>query len=188
MERLAWLIWVGPKWHHKYPYVYIFFFLGPHLWHVVVSRLEVKSELQLLAYTTATTTQDPRHICDCQSSLPRHQILNPLSKARDQTLILMDTSQFCFCCSTMGTSKTEFLISLQSCFFSVFMIIVKGTWFTQLPRPRTSESFRVAFSLLLCWIYQQVCQLWFQHKPWTGLTLTYSTPTQVTIISALSNL
>ena len=29
------------------------------------------------------------------SSLQR-QILNPFGKARDQTLILMDTSQFCF--------------------------------------------------------------------------------------------
>ena len=33
----------------------LFVFLGPHLWH----RLGVKSELQLLAYTTATAMQDP---------------------------------------------------------------------------------------------------------------------------------
>ena len=29
-------------------------FLGLHLWHMKVPRLEVKSELQLPAYTTAT--------------------------------------------------------------------------------------------------------------------------------------
>ena len=37
-----------------------FFFLGPHLWHMEVPRLGVDSELQLLAYTTAT--QDPSHV------------------------------------------------------------------------------------------------------------------------------
>ena len=30
------------------------FFLGPHPWHVEIPRLGVRSELQLLAYTTAT--------------------------------------------------------------------------------------------------------------------------------------
>ena len=38
---------------------YFFFFLGPHLWHMEVSRLEVECELQLWAYTTATATPDP---------------------------------------------------------------------------------------------------------------------------------
>ena len=37
-----------------------FFFLGPHLKHMEVPRLEVKLELQLPTYTTATTTRDLR--------------------------------------------------------------------------------------------------------------------------------
>ena len=37
----------------------LFFFLGPHPQHMEVSRLWVKLELQLLAYTTATATWDP---------------------------------------------------------------------------------------------------------------------------------
>ena len=49
--------------------------------HMKFPRLGVKSELQLLAYLTATATQDPS------------QLLNPLSDARDQTCILMDTSR-----------------------------------------------------------------------------------------------
>ena len=61
-----------------------------------VLRLGVKSELQLLAYTTVTATQDPSHICDLHHSSQQHWILNPLSKARDQTCILMDTSQIRF--------------------------------------------------------------------------------------------
>ena len=33
-----------------------FVFLGPYLWHMEVPRLGVKSELQLLAYTTVTAS------------------------------------------------------------------------------------------------------------------------------------
>ena len=55
-----------------------------------VPRLAVKQELQLQAYTTATVTSDPSHICDLRHSLWLHQILNPLSEARDRTHILTD--------------------------------------------------------------------------------------------------
>ena len=58
-----------------------------------VPRLGVKSEMQLLAYTTATATVDPSHICDVHHSSQKHRILNPLSEARDQTHDLMDTSR-----------------------------------------------------------------------------------------------
>ena len=34
-------------------------FLGPYLQHMEVPRLDVESELQLPAYTTATKMQDP---------------------------------------------------------------------------------------------------------------------------------
>ena len=56
-----------------------------------VSGLGVESELQLLAYTTATATPDPSHICDVCHSLWQGQVLNLLSKASDQVCILMDT-------------------------------------------------------------------------------------------------
>jgi len=58
-------------------------------------RLGVKSELQLLAYATATATPDPRHICDYHSS-QQCWILNPLSEARDRMCVLMDVSQVRF--------------------------------------------------------------------------------------------
>ena len=38
-------------------YLFFFFFLGLHLQHMRVPRLGVESELQLLAYTTATATR-----------------------------------------------------------------------------------------------------------------------------------
>ena len=63
------------------------FFLGLLLRHVEVPRLGVEVELQLPAYTTATAMPDLSQMCDLG-----HQILNPLSKARDQTLILLETT------------------------------------------------------------------------------------------------
>ena len=72
-------------------------FLGLYLRHMEVSRLGVELELQLPAHTTATALWDSSLVYDlCQ-------ILNPRSKARDQTRILMDTGWIRFHCATAGT-------------------------------------------------------------------------------------
>ena len=60
-----------------------------------VPRLEVESELELLAYPTATATQDPSRVCHLHHST-QHLILKLLSKARDRPHILMDTSGILF--------------------------------------------------------------------------------------------
>ena len=73
-------------------YFYTFCFLRPHLRHMEVSRIGVKSELQPLAYTTATAMQDPSHVYNLHHSSRQRRILNPLSEARDQTCFLVDTS------------------------------------------------------------------------------------------------
>ena len=52
----------------------------------------VESELQLLAYPTATAMLDPSRICGLHHSSWQHQILNPLSKARVQSHILRETT------------------------------------------------------------------------------------------------
>ena len=46
-----------------------------------VPRLRVQLELQLLAYATAMP--DPSLVCDLHHSSRQHQILNPLSEARN---------------------------------------------------------------------------------------------------------
>jgi len=63
-----------------------------------VPKLEAESEWQLPVYTTATATamQDLSRVCNLHHSSWQGQILNPLSKARDQTNILMDTGQIHF--------------------------------------------------------------------------------------------
>ena len=72
-------------------FVFLSFFLGPYPWYMEVPRLGVQLELQLPAYTTAHGSA----------------ILNPLSKAGDQTLDLKVPSQIHFLCTTMGTPKVS---------------------------------------------------------------------------------
>ena len=62
-----------------------------------VPGLGVESELQRQAYTTATATPDPSHICDLHHSSRQRPILNPLSEVRDQTCVLVDTGPVCYC-------------------------------------------------------------------------------------------
>ena len=68
-----------------------------------VPRLGVTVELQLPAYTTTTAMWDPSHICELHHSSRQLWALDPVSEARDQTHIFMDTRQICFHCATMGT-------------------------------------------------------------------------------------
>ena len=57
---------------------FFFFLYSPHLQEMEVPRLGVKLEQQPLAYTTATATTDPSHICDLLCSSRQCQILNSL--------------------------------------------------------------------------------------------------------------
>ena len=56
------------------------------------SWTRVKLELQLQAYATAMATLDLSHICNLCCTLQKCWMLIPLSKARDQTLVLKDTT------------------------------------------------------------------------------------------------
>ncbi len=63
-------------------------------WGGLVPRLGVNSELHLPAYATATATQGARRICNLIRS---SRVLNPLSKARDQTRFLMGRTWVHYC-------------------------------------------------------------------------------------------
>ena len=78
-------------------------FLGSHWWHMEVSRFGVELELYLLAYTTATETPDLSCIYELHHGSWQCWMLNLLSKARDWTYILMDTSQVHYYWATTGT-------------------------------------------------------------------------------------
>ena len=91
-----------------YKVVLFIYFLGLPLWHRQVPRLKVELELQLLAYTTAIASWDPRLFGNLHHSSWLRWILNPLSKVRDQTCILMDTSQVQNPLSNNGNSRFYF--------------------------------------------------------------------------------
>ena len=59
------------------------------LQHMEGPRLGVESELQLPAYAIGTAMQDQSHVYDLHHSSRQRRILNPLSKAKDQTCVLM---------------------------------------------------------------------------------------------------
>ena len=66
-----------PSFKFSFSFIYLFIyllFLGAHLWHMEVPRSGVKSELQLLAYTTATTMLDLSCVCDLHHSSWQRQI------------------------------------------------------------------------------------------------------------------
>ena len=82
LQNSAWL-----SFSHRYflSFPFFFFFLGPYSWRMDVLRLKVKQELQLLAYITATATQDLNSVCDLHHRSRQCWIPDPLSKARDRT-------------------------------------------------------------------------------------------------------
>jgi len=63
--------------------------------------------LQLPATATATAMPDPSHVCNAHNSSQQRQILNPLSDARDQTHVFMDTSQIRLPLSHNGNSSNN---------------------------------------------------------------------------------
>ena len=87
-------------------FCFVFCILGPHPWHMEVPRLGVESELQLLAYTTATATWNPSHIFNLHHNSWQHPIPGPTQ------CILMDTSRIHFHCTTKGT-PTYFIFLLH---------------------------------------------------------------------------
>ena len=115
-----------------------------------VPRLGVKLKLQLTV--KATETQDPSCLCKLYHSPWQHQILNPLSEARDQTSILMDTNWVHYCWATMGTHGGFFLFV---CF--LFLMALVGV-------PALAQWVK---DLMLS--LQQLGFLWRQRfDPWPG--------------------
>ena len=95
-------------------FILVFFSAFSLVRHMEVPRLEVELELQLPAYATTTATGDPSSICNLHHSSQQHQIPDPLSEARDQNHLFMDTSQIHLHCTTTGTSR--FLNNLRRMF------------------------------------------------------------------------
>ena len=67
---------------------FCFFLLGLHPRDMEVPKVGIEWKLQLPTYAAATAMPDSSRVCNLHHSSWQHHILNPLSKARDQTHIL----------------------------------------------------------------------------------------------------
>ena len=89
-------------WQFLYAFFFSFWFFFS------MQHMEIPGLDQIRAAAAATATaiamQDPTLVCDLHHSSQhsQRQILNPLSEARDQTHILMDTSRVRYCWIAMG--------------------------------------------------------------------------------------
>ena len=89
---------------------YCLFKATPEAYGNSQARGPVRAAAASLCHSHSNSRSEP-----CLRPTPQRTqrwILNPLSGARDQTCILMDTSQICSCCPTTGTP----------CFFNRKMI------------------------------------------------------------------
>ena len=120
-EKLCMVFWVK----NKQVCLFVFLaFYGPHLQHMEVPRLGVKSELQLPAYTTATAMQDPSCICDLRRSSWPCRILNRLIEARDWTHVLLDTIGFLTTEPRQEFQQASFkVIIFWCCFVKAYMCV-----------------------------------------------------------------
>ena len=103
-----------------------FFFLMAAPVDTEVPRPRVELELQLQAYTTDLATGSEQHL-QPTPELMATQILNPMSKARDWTCILMGTSQGHSALSHNGKSQHWCIINREknNCYKISFTIIIK---------------------------------------------------------------
>ena len=85
------------EWIHKMQCIYTleFFFFLFRATGAAYGSSQARGQIRGAAatYTTATAMLDPSHICNLCRRLQQCQIFNPLIEARDQTHILIDTSQ-----------------------------------------------------------------------------------------------
>jgi len=130
-----------------------FFFLGLRPQHMEIPRL------QLPAYTTATATQDPSHICNLYHSSWQHWILNPLNKTRDQNHIFMDASQVHYHWATMGTPLPMLLNLKLSHLLLPFKIFSLSVDMNFLILPKRFVPQCLCASWELKWVFCGVCLL-----------------------------
>ena len=109
-------------------FFFFLFFFRPYLQHMEVPRQGVEWELQLLAYTTATATPDPSHICDLNPTSRQCQIINPLRPGIEPKSSQI-TTWVCYHRATVGTPcSTVFIVFFFNTFFFSFYGHTCGIW------------------------------------------------------------
>ena len=116
-SSVSWIKWWLPhRWleaenntNIQLPAFFFFFvFSGPHPQLMEIPRLQVKLELQAASLHHSHSNMGSETCCDLHHSSRQQWILNPLSKARDPTQVLTDTSQLHYYWATMRTPRLLF--------------------------------------------------------------------------------
>ena len=110
-------------------FFFFFVFLGLHPPHMEIPRLGLNRSYS--CQPSSQPQQDPSLISDLHHSSQKCQIPDPLSKARDWTHVLMDSSRIHFCCTTKGTPRKIFNDHFNRCwqvsfFKSQHLFIIKS--------------------------------------------------------------
>ena len=94
---------------------FFFCFSGLHLRPMKVPRLRgpIGATAAGLCHSQSNSGSK-QHLWATPQLTQQHQIPNPLSEARDQTCMLMETSQIHFCYSVMGTPCSKMFWGLSS--------------------------------------------------------------------------
>ena len=72
--------------------------------------------------------REPSLVCDLHQSSQQCQIPNPLSRARDRTHVLLDTSWVCYCGATTGTPPFFILKSARPSYSTSHSIVHDYLW------------------------------------------------------------
>ena len=118
-----------------------------------VPKLGVKSELKLPAYATAAATPHPSCTCNLHLSSQQRWILNALSKPRDQTCVLKDTSWVHYCWPTVGTPNYYYLEIRKNLEFTKSWYIITFLGISSNPWNKTIDNIFLATFKEHMWYY-----------------------------------
>ena len=113
----------------------------------------------------------------------QHQILNPLSEARDQTCNLMVPSLIRFHCTTMGTPRfLHFMVKACFLLYNTTRVLFRIIVLFRIPNTCFTYSLTLSyFDLLwwpgpleLCWIELRDTYSWFRVQIIKTLTIAYN--------------
>ena len=117
---------VAPKHQPLFFFFFLLFMAVPAAYRSSQARVRITS------IATASATQGLSCIWDLHHSSWQHRLPDLLSKVRDWTCILMNTSQICFCCRHLflNGSEEKLYVCMHVCiyvcmFISVYISIYK---------------------------------------------------------------
>ena len=115
---------------------------------------QVRAPIGAIATGLATATPYPSCVCNLHHISRQCWILNRLSEARDQTCVLMDVSQSCFCWATMGTPKGRNFFLNDFYFFHYSWFAVFCQFFTVQQGDLVTHTDMLSFSRIIMFYHE----------------------------------